>query len=31
MCCGAIHSAGIRRIAFGVRAEQMVQTIEGEE
>ena len=30
MCCGAIHWAGIGRIVFGVRAEQMVQTFEGE-
>ena len=30
MCCGAIHWAGIRRIVFGVRAEQMVQTFEGD-
>ena len=30
MCCGAIHWAGIRRIVFGVRAEQMVRTFEGE-
>ncbi len=30
MCCGAIHWAGIGRIVFGVRAEQMVQTFEGD-